>query len=204
MWSHHPCNVVRLADARDVVDKIAYVMANPVAAGLVPRPSEWPGLLVRPEQSMRVERPSVYFDPRGHSPRVLVLHTELPTSSSEEVRASWWRKNIERELSAKVADAQRRMRKACRPFVGRAGVRKKSIAERAQSIQPKRRIVPTLAAKAVEARRAMLVLQHAFRDAYRAALAKWKAGARDVLFPHGTWWMRVHHGASCDAPFALA
>jgi len=23
----------------------------------------------------------------------------------------------------------------------------------------------------------------------------WKSGVRDVVFPPGTWWMRVHHGA---------
>ncbi len=31
----------------------------------------------------------------------------------------------------------------------------------------------------------------AFREAYREAIDQWKKGVRDVLFPEGTWWMRV-------------
>jgi putative transposase len=34
----------------------------------------------------------------------------------------------------------------------------------------------------------------AFRDAHRAAKARWIAGERDIEFPPGTYWMRVHHG----------
>ncbi len=34
-----------------------------------------------------------------------------------------------------------------------------------------------------------------FEADYDAALTRWTAGDRKVVFPHGTWWMRVHHGA---------
>ena len=33
------------------------------------------------------------------------------------------------------------------------------------------------------------------RAAHRAAKERWIAGDRDVVFPGGTYWMRVHHGA---------
>jgi hypothetical protein len=36
-----------------------------------------------------------------------------------------------------------------------------------------------------------------FAKEYRAALAAWRAGARDVLFPPGTYLMRVLHGVAC-------
>ena len=39
-----------------------------------------------------------------------------------------------------------------------------------------------------------------FLRAYREAWAAFKAGARDVLFPAGTYLLRVVHGARCAAP----
>jgi hypothetical protein len=33
-----------------------------------------------------------------------------------------------------------------------------------------------------------------FEADYDRALARWTAGDRRVVFPYGTWWMRVHHG----------
>ena len=38
----------------------------------------------------------------------------------------------------------------------------------------------------------------AFRASYRAALERWCAGVRSALFPTGTWWMRVFHGAGIN------
>ncbi len=41
----------------------------------------------------------------------------------------------------------------------------------------------------------------AARADHRAAKARWIAGERDVVFPAGTFWMRVHHGARVS-PFS--
>src|SRR5512145_2127436 len=53
----------------DVVAKVAYVLANPVAAGLVERGAEWPGLWTSPEQigsaKLTARRPTVFFDPKS-------------------------------------------------------------------------------------------------------------------------------------------
>jgi hypothetical protein len=38
-----------------------------------------------------------------------------------------------------------------------------------------------------------------FRRAYRAAWRKLKAGVRDVVFPAGTYWLRVAHAVPCEA-----
>jgi hypothetical protein len=39
----------------------------------------------------------------------------------------------------------------------------------------------------------------AFRLAYRSALDKWRTGIRSVVFPAGTWWMRVLHAVTVYA-----
>jgi REP element-mobilizing transposase RayT len=204
LWSAEPCNVVRLADDHDVVDKIAYVAANPVAAGLVARPEEWPGLSLWTERAVRVARPGPYFDERGSSPAALVLRAVLPRRAGDnESRASWWSRTVTNALAAKVAAAYRKMRSACRAFLGRAGVLAQSFVKRAKTFEPKRVLVPTVAAKSPLARSAMLAAQRAFRGAYRAALSEWRSGMRAIVFPFGTWWMRVHHATHC-APATLA
>ena len=39
-----------------------------------------------------------------------------------------------------------------------------------------------------------------FLREYAEALKKFAAGIRDVIFPAGTYWMRVHFGVECRAP----
>jgi hypothetical protein len=50
--------------------------------------------------------------------------------------------------------------------------------------------------KRVEALSRLQDFLRAYRDAWEAL----RAGARDVLFPAGTYWLRVAYGVSCAAP----
>jgi REP element-mobilizing transposase RayT len=203
LWSAEPCNVVRLVDIHDTVDKIAYVAANPVAAGLVEQPGQWPGVSIWNERTIRVRRPDVYFDKRGKAPPELVLSCVLPTErDTDDVRASWIERLLKRAIAAKVSEAHDELNRARRSFLGRAEVLAKSFLKRATSYEPRRITIPTVAAKDPSLRSAMLALQRAFRSAYHVAVAKWKRGSREVAFPYGTWWMRVHHRATCAAPLA--
>jgi putative transposase len=40
-----------------------------------------------------------------------------------------------------------------------------------------------------------------FLEAYSEVWRRWRKGDRDVLFPYGTWAMRVRHGADVAGPF---
>jgi len=52
-----------------------------------------------------------------------------------------------------------------------------------------------------EAARQRVRENRAFDAEYDVALARWTAGnRRHAVFPYGTWWMRVHHGARCRPP----
>ncbi len=199
LWSAEPCSAVRLADDFDVVDKIAYVAANPVAAGLVARPEEWPGLSMWRPGVVKVARPRGYFR-EGGCPDGVTLHVEAPGSTGERAwLPSHWARYVREALATKVATAHRQMHMAGRRFLGRAAVLAQSFVKRARSSEPKRVLVPTTAAKDPNARRLLLGLQKAFRIAYKRALEAWKAGDRLTVFPAGTWWMRVHHAAACEA-----
>ena len=72
-----------------------------------------------------------------------------------------------------------------RGFLGRAAVLTGSFIKRAVSFEPKRVVIPTVAAKNPQARKTLLAIQKAFRAAYRRALDAWKAGVRDIVFPFG-------------------
>ena len=60
--------MVRLPTERAVIEKMAYVLANPVKAGLVQRAAHWPGVTVLPQElgrrTWKVQRPDFYFDAR--------------------------------------------------------------------------------------------------------------------------------------------
>ena len=81
LWSTERCHPLELGDDDDVVAKIAYVAANPVEAGLVPAPEEWPGVMLLPrarEQVIRVRRPEAYFGQRSSAPEELELRIVPP------------------------------------------------------------------------------------------------------------------------------
>src|SRR5690242_20101252 len=71
-WAPSSYSAVALSSPSDILDKAAYVLANPVAARLVRRGREWPGLWTAPEQiggpPRRVSRPSTFFSSTGSMP----------------------------------------------------------------------------------------------------------------------------------------
>ena len=56
------------------------------------------------------------------------------------------------------------------------------------------------AAGNAELARAKVAELQRFDADYDVALAGWEAGNRKVLFPYGTWWMRVHHKVRVRPP----
>jgi putative transposase len=83
VWDHEATSVVRLLTHAAVVEKIAYVLANPVAAGLVRHAREWPGAKVDAGEigrgELRANRPSAYLDPTNPQwPEEATLPIALP------------------------------------------------------------------------------------------------------------------------------
>ena len=71
-WDPGSYSAVRLETADAIVEKMVYVLANPVAAGLVRRGKEWPGLWSDPSSiggdAIVAEKPSVFFRKKGPMP----------------------------------------------------------------------------------------------------------------------------------------
>ncbi len=201
LWAVQQTNAVELVTAEDIVDKIAYVVANPVRARLVARPEDWPGVLLWGDSVQEATRPNHYFRAAGSTasaPLRIPLRVTLPMLRDG---SGWPRDEWERRLAAAIADRLAKVRSENSadgsPFMGAEAVQARSPLSRARTSghKPRNRQVPRIAAKDPAMRRAAILSHRAFHRDYSAALARWRAGDRQVEFPSGTWWMRVHHGA---------
>ena len=202
LWSAESCNAVRLATDDDIIDKIAYVVANPVAAGLVARPGEWPGFVAWGTRRMVAQRPTVYFRENGLCAREHSLDVRPPLSRDRFVGLPGeWAARVTRAIADKVNQAHARMRNERRAFVGRTAVLAAKFEHRAQSYEAKRGRIPSFAAVASIVRDRLKETERKFRALYRTALERWRQGDRAVVFPFGTWAMRVLHSVAVGPPF---
>jgi REP element-mobilizing transposase RayT len=196
-WAPDTYSAVRLVSPADILDKAAYVLANPVEAGLVGSGSAWPGLWSPPDrvggEPFVVERPKHFFDPAGGlSERITLQLTPPPGFASAEQ----FQGELERALSRREADA--RSRRAGRGgFLGVARVLRQKPFARPSSGEPRRDLNPRIASRDKWKRIEALGRLVDFLKAYRAAWLALRAGATDVLFPHGTYLLRVLHDVRC-------
>ena len=198
-WDHEKPSVVELRTEQAVVEELAYVIGNPVAARAVRRAHQWPGLNIRPEQLGRVTwtatRPDYYCRPDNPRwPELATLQLTMPALAMADALV---RTNVERELARIETEAHRAMQAEGRRFLGPEKVLAMSPYDRATSYEPLRSRNPTFAVG--RGRREdffeAVILLRSFRRAYRQALEAWRSGLRHVLFPAGTWHMRNEHRA---------
>jgi putative transposase len=204
LWEPGAVSAVRLLTPAAVVKTIAYLLANPVAAGLVEHPHEWPGAKVDVGDIGRgvlhASRPEVYFDPANPQwPEHAELQITLPPDVEKD-SADGFRGAVAAELARMEARAHEDMREQGRRFLGAEQVRAVSPYDRATSFEALRDRNPTFAVSREQegAWRAAAAAVRAFRTSYRAVLERWRAGAREALFPVGTWWMCVFHRAGVN------
>lgn len=200
-WASTPASVVALETDDDVIDKIAYGIVNPTAAGLVEKPGHWPGIMT-PEAGMKitVARPGVFFRARGKMPASLDLEIAVPQlASSDGIEETVAR--LSERVEEKLCIARAAVAEANRTFLGREGVLATSWSDHASTPEAKRARQPRFAARDRAQRRSMRDRLRAFHSQYAGALVAWRGGNRAVIFPEGTYLMRVRHGVLVgDAP----
>jgi putative transposase len=192
-WAPDSYSAVALGSPHDIVDKAAYTLANPVAAGLVKAATMWPGLWSSPEQIGRglvCARPDRFFDSRGSLPTAVDLTLTAPPGfdSPEDFRRA-----VTPVLAAREAEAAR----AVPAFLGAKRVLTLRPWSRPKTAAPRRRMSPRVAALDQGLRIAMLGRLRCFLHAYRAAMRAWRRGDRCARFPSGTYLMRVVHRVAC-------
>jgi hypothetical protein len=186
---------VTLLTPSDIIDKAAYVLANPVAAGLVRSGRLWPGLWSAPEMiggtALEVARPKHFFDPKGYLPESATLQLTPPPgfASAEEFR---------KQLAAALAERESQIAKEIGGgFLGVARVLAQKPIAQPRPGEPRRTLNPRIAGRDKWKRIEALGRLGEFLDSYRAAWAGRRDGRADTMFPCGTYLLRVLHGVPC-------
>ncbi len=200
VWNRSQTSIVELCTPEAIVEKIAYTLANPVKAGLVRFAHEWPGFKTHADDiggtKLHAKRPLNCFNPKNehwnlHVDYDVSLPPSIPVTRLEGFRAAIKEElaNIENSVHATISKKK---------VLGAARVLKTNPKSRITSYEPTKQRNPTIAAgrgktkKLQEAQKA----RRDFLKHYRLALQSWRAGNRTVVFPAGTYAMRVFHSAN--------
>jgi putative transposase len=195
-FSSTQTSVVRLETREALIDRLVYIITNPVKDGLVEKVSEWPGAsgyqALLTGQPLRATRPKHFFAQDGTMPEEVTLHLTIPPElgDSTEILAEIQMRvaAVEQEEAAKRARTGKRV-------LGRNAVLRQSWRASPSSREPRRGLRPTFAAKSFWAAVEAIQRKHDFIAAYRAARLAFLAGT-PTLFPPGTYWLRRFAGVA--------
>lgn len=192
-WAAEQASVVYLVEAEDRFEKLVYLIANPVAADLVDRLSDWPGASSFAQhlsgRSRVVSRPEGFFSEDGPMPQTVTLvAAKLPGFADLDQEA--WSAKIERAAKAAEESAREARQTAKRRIVGRKEVLRQKPTDSPKTVAPRGGLRPHVACGNVERRRVELAALRKFRVAHRIARRSWSTGEREVIFPAGTYRMR--------------
>jgi REP element-mobilizing transposase RayT len=197
-WAPCPYSAVALASPEDVVDKVAYTLANPATADLVEHGRQWPGLWSDPHAiggpGELVPRPGHYFAKDGSMPESEELVFSVPPgfTSVEAFQAQV----IARVSELEQAAAAKRVVEGSR-VQGVHRIRKQKHTDRPAPGEPRRVLNPRIAARDKWKRIEALGRLVTFLQNHRDALLRYCRGERNALFPRGTYLMRVRFGVAC-------
>lgn len=202
-WSSTSYSAVALQTPDDIIDKVVYVLANPVTAGLVQHGRLWPGLWSAPREfgaaPTEFLRPGFFFRKRGATalPMRASLSLVVPPGFNS---AATFRRAVEAALALREEAVAVELAALHRGFLGVRRVLAQPPTARPRSPQPRGGLNPRVACKDKWRRIEALGHLKQFLTDYRRALQAWRARSADVLFPAGTYLMRVLHLAPCEAP----
>ncbi len=200
VWSCHKTSDVVLESESDVLSKIAYVIANPTAAGLVHSPHLWPGVItLRLGERFEETMPNVFFDPDGELDDEACLEFTRPDIfrglSDAELN-----QRLQEEVLVLVRRARSDIEQRGGSFLGRNAILRES-----HFATPKTRLrpgtlSPSVAAKSKTLRIRALQRIIDFRNDYRVAWLRRRDGMLNVIFPVGTYALRIYGGVACAQP----
>ncbi len=188
-------SAVELTGASEVLDKVAYVILNPVSAALVRSQERWPGAVSKLEflgaGVMKAKRPAVWF--KDNAPERVNLPLSTPPCFSEQAS---YLQALDTLIDARLLQVRAELRRKGRGYLGRARVRKTIVTAQPKSRKARLGRNPTFSALTRVAWRVATQRLRAFRRAYREAYRAWREGDRWVAFPAGTWWVVRCAGAT--------
>ena len=197
MWTNEETNRPVLEDAAAVIDKVAYTLCNPVTAHLVENGSTWPGLRMWwADEAITVKRPEVFFSPEGKMPEEVTLGFVPPPQLVGDQDDNGIG-TIAAELALRESKVRRKARVLGRPFVGLTGLADQHWSECPTTWAKRRNLRPRIATKNKWRRLEAIARDRTFAAEYADCREQWLSGNRDVLWPAGTYQMRVQHHVRC-------
>ena len=203
LWSSEKPSAVALEKSQDVMDKIVYTACNPVEAGLVAKAKHWPGLIAYlPGQKLTAKRPEIFFrvdgKMEGHLDITLTMPSQFAHLSQDEYAAQ-----LLEEITSKEQVISDDMERDGKSFMGKKAVAKQRHMDRPNTKEPRRQLSPKVACKSKWHRIEALQRLKSFFAEYKQALKSLRDGKRNVIFPAGTYAMRIYAGVRCEpAPAA--
>jgi REP element-mobilizing transposase RayT len=197
-WAPCSYSAVALESPEDLVEKVAYTLANPVAAGLVERGRQWPGVWSDPssigQPGERIERPGHYFAEDGSMPETAELVYSAPPGFES---VADFQARVAARVRALEDQAAAERRTAGMGVLGVQRILKQRHTARPGLDEPRRVLNPRVAARDKWKRIEVLGQLVDFLQSHREALLRFCRGERGVVFPHGTYLMRVRFGVAC-------
>lgn len=201
IWVNAPFHEEQLHSPEAILNAIAYVITNPVAAGLVARPEHWPGVVTKICQlGTRVktcQRPKL-LGKRSTQPITADLSLDIPAPFKDETVGEFQRQ-IADLVNERIDDiVTERRSKGLGRFLGVQKIRKQTIDQRPKDYDTVKTVVTK---KETEARARYKICPHReawlyeynkFLEDYYEAFDKWQTD-KTVAFPAGTYKMRKVH-----------
>lgn len=201
-WSTEQTGVTYLPTLEAVLEKVCYVLANPMNAHLVDRQADWPGassMSYLDGRRVEHDRPLGFFRPDGPTPPKVELFATQPPCSKATESAEEWAARVraaveEAERTARAARLSQNIR-----LQGRKAVLRALPTDSPNTPAPHRKLRPTIASRNAEVRREEIARLADFRCRHEEARRRFINGDHLVMFPAGTYRLRAL-GARC-APY---
>ena len=210
IWSRDQTCLTRLVTMNDVFEKVVYVLSNPAAAHLVEDIVQYPGSSswnLMGHGAKTVQRPKAYFREDGRMPAQIELRAVAPRGLRGESYGDWItrvRTAVKKRQSG-LADERKKKAKKGRggAVLGPAHILKTDPLSRPTTEAPRWRLRPHLACKDKERMREERRALKEFREAYTKMRIRLRSGGARVVFPEGTYRLRLL-GLRCSGCLAAA
>jgi REP element-mobilizing transposase RayT len=207
IWSKQPFSATLLLTPEAILDKVVYVLTNPVKDGQVRDYRKWPGVTSRPGDWLQpvryARRPELYFKQCDEEHREVAAQVTIPPQFADRTPVDFVR-NVEAMLADEHKAIAATMAAAGRSFMGVKAVLRQDPLDAPKSRRPRYGLNPRLAAGGNrEAMQQGIAALRQFRERYRDAWKQFRDNARTV-FPAGTYLMRRLYNCMCeplDAPW---
>ena len=201
---------VTLEDDEAVISAIVYTLMNPVAAGLVREGHQWPGLRTSPEdlagRHVVARKAGRYFARSRRAPETAEFDI-VPPPLRGDLADPEIVEIVRQRIEEQEAECSARMAAKKRKFLGKSRILTLSPMTEARTPEPLGKLNPRVAAGDRRTRIAAIRKLQTFHREYREALERYLLllktdveCAREVIFPAGTYLMRVRHSVQCQAP----